>query len=178
MNALGCCTTTRAACRGVRRARRLDAPTAAEAAAFLRGVPHASGQHYAVVDRSGDAFSLECSAAGATDGAAGLAPLLPRQPSARQRRRRPRRDARPGADRELAPPPGDAGGGRPAVSRSRADCRALLAERTAPICVARADAGNWLTFGAVAMELGDTVTMDVALGPPAETPWLELELGR
>jgi hypothetical protein len=24
----------------------------------------------------------------------------------------------------------------------------------------------------------DTVTMDVALGPPDETPWIELELGR
>jgi hypothetical protein len=65
----------------------------------------------------------------------------------------------------------------PAVT-SRADCRALLSERTAPICVARADAGGWLTFGAVAAELGDTVTIDVALGPPADAPWIELELGR
>ena len=68
--------------------------------------------------------------------------------------------------------------GGPAVA-GRADCRALLCDRTAPICVSRADAGGWLTFGAVVdWSCGDTVTMDVALGPPDETPWIELELGR
>jgi len=61
---------------------------------------------------------------------------------------------------------------------SRAGARELLADRSAPICVSRADRGAWVTFGAVATELGETVTMDVALGPPDETPWLEVELGR
>jgi hypothetical protein len=42
--------------------------------------------------------------------------------------------------------------------------------------VSRADRSAWVTFGAVVTELGDTVAMDVALGPPDETPWLEVEL--
>lgn len=38
--------------------------------------------------------------------------------------------------------------------------------------------GNWLTFGAVVMELAATLTRDVAPGPPDEAPWIELERGR
>jgi hypothetical protein len=155
----------------------LEQPTAAAAAAFLRTVPHASGQHYAVVDRSGDAFGLECSAAGAADSAAGPRPFFhANHPLASA-------DVDPAVTRDLALVENsrrrqttlESAG--PSVT-SRADCRELLAERGAPVCVSRADAGDWLTFGAVAMELAETVTMDVALGPPDEAPWIELELGR
>ncbi len=155
----------------------LDRPTASEAAAFLRSVPHASGQHYAVVDRSGDAYGLECSAAGATDSAPGTGPFFHANhplasadvdPAVTRDRSLVENSRRRQAKLEQA---------GPAVS-SRAGCRALLSDRTAPICVSRSDTSGWLTFGAVAMELADTVTMDVALGPPDEAPWLELELGR
>ena len=44
----------------------LERSSAADAAAFLRSAPHASGQHYAVVGRDG-AAGLECSAAGAEE---------------------------------------------------------------------------------------------------------------
>lgn len=155
----------------------LDRPTAAAAASFVRSVPHASGQHYALVDRWGDAYGLECSAGGATQSAPGtraffhtnhplaspdVDPAVPRDVTQVESSRRRQ------AALEVA---------GPAVT-TRADCRTLLSERTAPICVSRADAGRWLTFGAVACELGDTVRMDVALGPPGDTSWIQLELGR
>ena len=155
----------------------LDRPTAAEAAAFLRAVPHASGQHYALVDRSGDAVGLECSAGGATESAPGTRPFFhANHPLASG-------DVDPAVERD--PTQAESSrrrqaaleSGGPAVA-GRADARALLSERTAPICVSRADAGGWLTFGAVVTGVGETVTMDVALGPPADTPWIELELGR
>ncbi len=155
----------------------LDRPTAAEAAAFVRSVPHASGQHYALVDRTGDAYGLECSAAGATESAPGTQPFFhANHPLASA-------DVDPAVQRD--PVQAESSRRRQAALESagaavtsRADCRALLAERTAPICVSRGDAGGWITFGAVAIELGDTVTMDVALGPPDEAPWIELELAR
>ena len=155
----------------------LDRPTAAAAAAFVRSVPHASGQHYALVDRSGDAYGLECSAGGTTESASGTRPFFhANHPLASD-------DVDPAVTRDLTQVESsrrrqaalESAG--PAVA-TRADCRALLSERTAPICVSRGDAGGWLTFGAVATELGDTVTIDVALGPPDDTPWIELELGR
>jgi isopenicillin-N N-acyltransferase like protein len=155
----------------------LQRPTAAAAAAFLRGVTHASGQHYSVVDASGDAYSLECSAGGAATAAAGdRAFFHANHPLASS-------DLHPGASGDLQVLESsrrrqaalEAGG---AEVRSRADARRLLADRTAPICAARGDRSDWITFGAVATELGETVTMDVALGPTDETPWLEVELGR
>ena len=154
----------------------LEQPTAAAAAAFLRSVPHASGQHYAVVDRSGDAYGLECSAGGATDSAPGTRPFFhANHPLASA-------DVDPGVARDLALVENSRRRQAKLESagpRSRAAPTAVrCSDRTAPVCASRADASGWLTFGAVAMELSDTTTMDVALGPPDEAAWIELELGR
>jgi len=155
----------------------LERSTAREAAAFIASVPHASGQHYSVVDASGDAFGLEAGAGGAVASADGHRRFFhANHPLAS-------RDVDPDVTRDLEQVESsrrrqatlEAHG--PRVS-SRAGARELLADRSAPICVSRADRGAWVTFGAVATELGETVTMDVALGPPDETPWLEVELGR
>jgi predicted choloylglycine hydrolase len=153
----------------------LERPTARAAADFIRSVPHASGQHYAVVDAGGDAFGLECGAGGATASADGSRRFFhANHPLASA-------DVDPGVRRDLEHVESsrrrqaalEKGG--PQVF-ARAGARELLSDRTAPICVSRADRSAWVTFGAVVTELGDTVTMDVALGPPDETPWLEVEL--
>ena len=83
--------------------------------------------------------------------------------------------ARPGG--ELAPPPGRARDPRPAGLLARGRARAARRPHRADLR-SRADRSAWVTFGAVVTKLGDTVTMDVALGPPDETPWLEVELSR
>lgn len=155
----------------------LDRPTASAAAAFLREVPHASGQQYSVIDGEGGAFGLECSAGGATSSAPGSGRFFhTNHPLASP-------DVDPGVtgDLELAENSRrrlatlERTGGEVAT---RADARVALSDRTAPICVSRRDDSAWLTFGAVAIETGEHVRMDVALGPPDETPWIELELGR
>jgi predicted choloylglycine hydrolase len=155
----------------------LERSTARAAAAFIASVPHASGQHYAVVDAGGDAYGLEAGAGGAVASADGHRRFFhTNHPLAST-------DVDPDATRDLEQVESsrrrqatlEARG--PHVS-SRAGARELLSDRSAPICVSRADRGAWVTFGAVATELGETVTMDVALGPPDETPWLEVELGR
>ena len=140
--------------RGVRRARR------ARAARRQRRRPRSCGPSRTprgsttrVVDRSGDAVGLECSAGGATESAPGARPFFhANHPLASA-------DVDPAVARDLTQARAR-GAGRRHSSRavrpspSRADARALLSERTAPICVSRADAGGWLTFGAVVTGAG------------------------
>lgn len=143
------------------------------AIAFLRSVPHASGQHYAVVGHGTGGTpvltSLECSARGAV-------------PS-----------ARPGAafahaNHPLASsdvdPSMSADGGTSQARQSMLDANLAATDSldaltellaTAPICVPRTD-GDAFTFGAIAVRLGSTPTIRYALGPPDATPWVEVEV--
>ena len=170
------------AARPARRARRCAARSSSPRAAAAADVHAVGPARLGAALRRGRRRRRRVSASSAAPVARRCRPtattrLLPREPPAGERRRRSGRDPRPGpgARARAAARPRS----RPAARRSLARRRArdLLGDRTAPICASRADRSAWVTFGAVVAELGDTVTMDVALGPPDETPWLEVELG-
>ena len=141
-------------------------PDLEAAAAFLRAVPHASGQHYALAspDR---VVGYECSAAGAVRSAAG--PRL-------WHTNHPLRST--DLDDRVPPDPAAAGHsgtrGRllerelPRV-RSLEDCQRLLADRSAPLCVT---GPNWITFGSIAIEVTAAgARISHTTGPPDRTPW-------
>jgi hypothetical protein len=147
----------------------LERRSLAGAETFLRTVPHASGQHYAV-GRGEDVAGFECSAGGvvASDGGT----------------RRFWHTNHPLASRDVDPaddePAGTADSHRrlvrlaetaPAVE-STSDCEELLADKRAPLCVAPESEHHWLTFGSIAMELSDPAVR-IAPGPPDRTPWID-----
>ena len=143
---------------------------ASAAVHFLMSVPHASGQHFAIVGRdasgSMSSASLECSAAGAVPAAA---------PGSRFGH----------ANHPLATDDIDSAMGSPETSSflrqdvldasldvtSLAQLTACLS--AAPLCVSRTGL-PWFTFGAIAVELGDEISLRYALGPPDTTSWLDV----
>jgi len=151
--------------RGALAARDADA-----AVGFVRGVPHASGQHYAIAERR-SITSLECSGEGVTtvahDGLVAHAnhPLTStdvddaiRAPAAE----RENSEARQRFAEEMV-------GAIEDVER----CKSVLADRTVPLCVVRAE---WMTFGAIVMEVGERTQVSIAPGPPDRTAWHEFSL--
>ena len=147
----------------------LAQPNADAAVEFIRSVPHASGQHYAVVGRgrSEDIItaSVECSAFGAVTSA---------EPGSRFGH----------ANHALATTDIDPAM-IPAESRSELRQSVLdvagsevttahdLAEllTASPLCLTRRDDREWFTFGAIVVEINDVVTMRYTLGPPDAEPW-------
>jgi isopenicillin-N N-acyltransferase like protein len=148
----------------------LERGSVAEAAAFLAAVPHASGQHYALADRSGVA-GYECSAAGAvrSDTRAGRFchtnhPLRSTDVHAdRDPDGAPDSHARPAAIEAVAPGIG-----------AGADAERALADRETPLCVIAEPGRPWLTFGSISAELGRTSRVRIAPGPPDRTDWLDV----
>ena len=148
----------------------LERRSLAGAEAFLRAVPHASGQHYAIAS-DGDAAGFECSAGGvvASDGGQG----------------RFWHTNHPLASRDLDPADADPTGTADSHGRlarlaetgpeidSTGDCERLLADKRAPLCVAPEAEHNWLTFGSIAMDLSSPPTVRIAPGPPDRTPWID-----
>jgi hypothetical protein len=148
----------------------LERRSLAGAEAFLRAVPHASGQHYAIAS-GGDVAGFECSAGGvvASDGGRG----------------RFWHTNHPLASRDLDPADDDPAGtadSRHRLARlaetgpdieSTDDCERLLADKRAPLCVAPEAEHNWLTFGSIAMELSSPPSVRIAPGPPDRTPWID-----
>jgi len=145
--------------------------TATRTIEFVRSVPHASGQHYAIVGPtdSGDvtATGIECSAGGAVTSSDGAA--------------RFGHTNHPIATTDLDPEvetPASSTHQRYDVVMSRGDAVgtaddliAILHDRVGPICVERSDTGAWMTFGAIVTELTSPIQMRYALGPPTETTW-------
>lgn len=144
----------------------------------LSRVPHASGQHYAMADRSG-VFSLECSGGGcapsAESGAARLThtnhPLVSADidgPSLRLLESRGRlADSRrrlTHLDNWLA-----AGG----TSRQ---VIALLEDQDAPICIRPTPDWRGQTFGSVMFRLGEEVEARFRLGKAGDAPWQRIFL--
>ncbi|WP_216893178.1 C45 family autoproteolytic acyltransferase/hydolase [Nocardia alni] len=144
----------------------LAQPTRAGAVSFLRSVPHASGQHYAVADRFG-MDSLECSARGVV---ANDVPVHTNHPLVSE-------DIDPvfaaALERE----------GRIADSVKRlavlregagaVDPETLLADHSAPLCVTPVPGRATQTFGSVSFELGAEPHARFRLGLPGEGLWLE-----
>jgi hypothetical protein len=141
------------------------------AVAWLRDVPHASGQHYAVADRRG-CVGLECSAGGAalSSPASARTLLHTNHPLAST-------DVDPGLAAHLARQ------GNIANSELRHDflvahagdvdgagaAKALLEET--PLCVVPTPSRATMTFASVAFTLGDRVTAEFRLGLPETAGW-------
>ena len=148
----------------------LERRSVAAAAAFLAAVPHASGQHYALADRSGVA-GYECSAAGAVRSDDGSGRFSHTNHPLRSGDVDPDRDpaGAPDSHARLAAMEAAA----PAVSAG-ADAERVLADRETPLCVIAEPGRPWLTFGSIAAELGRTVRVRIAPGPPDRTDWLDV----
>jgi isopenicillin-N N-acyltransferase like protein len=148
----------------------LERSSVAEAAAFLQSVPHASGQHYALADRSGVA-GYECSAAGAVRSDPGTGRLCHTNHPLRSGDLDPERDPRGAPDSHArlaaveAAAPGIASG---------ADAERVLADRETPLCVIAEPGRPWLTFGSIWAELGRTARVRMSPGPPDRTGWLDV----
>jgi predicted choloylglycine hydrolase len=151
--------------------------TTTAATAFVTSVPHASGQHYAIVgpDDTGaiTATGIECSAGGAVVSSAGAA--------------RFGHTNHPLATTDIDPAvetPFTSTFARYDVVTSQAesissaeDLMSMLHDRTGPICVERADTGAWMTFGAIVTDLTSPVQMRFSLGPQTESTWHSIQIG-
>jgi hypothetical protein len=149
------------------------------AVAWLRDVPHASGQHYAVGDRHGF-VGLECSAGGAAlscpPGARTLAhtnhPLASNDVDAGLTERLERHGRIADSERRqdfLVAHVGEVAGVGAA--------KALLEDRSTPICVVPIPARATVTFGSVAFTLGERVTAEFRLGLPETSGWETIAFG-
>jgi isopenicillin-N N-acyltransferase-like protein len=148
----------------------LERRSVAGAEAFLRAVPHASGQHYAI-GSGDDVAGFECSAGGVVESDGGQSRFW--------------HTNHPLASRDLDPADEDPAGTADSHGRltrlaesgpdiaSPKDCEELLADRRAPLCVAPEAEHKWLTFGSIAMELSAPPTVRIAPGPPDRTPWID-----
>jgi hypothetical protein len=147
----------------------LERESAAEAAAFLEHVPHASGQHYALADRDGVA-GYECSAGGAIRSDDGAGRLCHTNHPLRSRDLDPlrRAEGEPDSHTRLAAIESAV----PAVT-SGADCERVLADRDAPLCVVPEPGHPWITFGSIWAELGSPPRVRIAPGPPDRTAWVD-----
>jgi isopenicillin-N N-acyltransferase like protein len=147
----------------------LEHTSASAAAAFLREVRHASGQHYAVADREA-AVGLECSAGGAVDSGAGHLCHT----------------NHPLASVDIDPVAGEPSGTQDSMDRQRRleqaggavdaqAARTLLADRETPLSVHASPERPWLTFGSVVFELSDPVRAWISAGPPDSVPYAEYQ---
>lgn len=150
--------------------------SAEEAIRFLRSVPHASGQHYAVADKDG-VTGLECSAQGATVSAEHGAPSLihTNHPLA-------------SADIESDSLAILETRGRVADSKRRLgfldnriapvmtaeEAQRVLADRTTPICILPTQERPGSTFGSVVFTLSGTPQALFCLGAPDTGAWHEI----
>lgn len=149
--------------------------SAAEALAVLRGLSHASGQHYAVADAFG-VTGLECSAGGAVTSSAGGHLLLHTNHPLRS------------ADLDGAALALLTGRGRIANSEQRLAClqgraratttaaevEALLSDQSLPMCMVADAPHRSQTFGTVVFRLGAEVGARFRLGLPGSAPWQSL----
>ncbi len=150
--------------------------TAEGAIQFLKSVPHASGQHYAIAGRGG-VTGLECSALGAaTSSAEGRRSLIhTNHPLSSE-------DIAPSALALLEER------GRVADSRRRlaflrqkidsvaqpTDAIRILEDRTAPICLVPGGRGASITFGSVLFEVADMPRAAFCLKNPKEGRWVDV----
>lgn len=150
--------------------------SAEEAVRFLRSVPHASGQHYAVADKDG-VTGLECSASGSVvSSAPGAASLT--------------HTNHPVASADIAKDSLailEARGrvadsmrrlgfldGRVAPVMTAAAAKHVLADRTTPICILPTSERPGFTFGSVVYELSEAPQALFCFGGPDEGAWHEV----
>lgn len=140
----------------------------ADAAAFVLGVPHATGQHYAVGDPGG---------VRAFEGWGGGVAEVPTGPGRYTHANHPlasdalRGDPEP-AYRASRTRERQAAVARPEAAATQAAVETLLEETAVP--VSRDPAGGYMTFGAVSMALSRPPRLRVAAGPPHRAGWVDV----
>ena len=154
----------------------LAADSAADAVTRLRSVTHASGQHYAVADRSG-VTGLECSAGGAV-----VSHPTSRTPLSHTNHPLVSTDIDPDKQRLLSD------GGRLRSSHDRlavvtsdarvggssADVGALLRDPTTSVCMRASSASSLHTFASVRCELGAQTRTTIRFGTADAGGWQDL----
>jgi hypothetical protein len=144
--------------------------TLGEADAFIRGAPHASGQHYAVGSPAG-LLSFECSAGGVVQDAGATKRVL-----------HTNHPVAPGSQPAGGPPSEATANSRARYDfiaaragsiASQGDVESILADQTVPISIVCTSQGGF-TFGAISLALGTPPRMRVAPGPPHTTAYVEL----
>ncbi|MCX6461166.1 MAG: C45 family autoproteolytic acyltransferase/hydrolase [Actinobacteria bacterium] len=147
----------------------LAQPNADAAAEFIRSVPHASGQHYAIVGRgrSGNTVtsSVECSAFGT------IASAEPGSRFGHANHPLATADVDPAmipaeSRSELRQSVLDVAGSEVTTADDLAELLSV-----SPLCLTRRDDHEWFTFGAIVVEINDVVTMRYTLGPPDAEQW-------
>jgi hypothetical protein len=155
----------------------LERSCAADAAALLREIDHATGQNY-VVGEPGSGLDLEAYAGGVDEYTPGDVILHTNHSLAT--------DASDGdLERYATDHRMDLSGLRNSYDRRRVLVDALgeasdaseddvvgaLSDLSAPVCRVRRPDVGWMTFGSVVMTLTDAPSMRVAPGPPTEVPY-------
>lgn len=147
----------------------LSARSVNDAATILQRLPHASGQAYTLVSTEG-VIGLECAAGVVceyvndphepnrlwhTNHALSAAPIAEAEDDSLQRLE--------AVEQQVD------------QLRTADDVKALLADGTSGVCMyPNRWPGPWETFGAVAVELGTTMRVDISAGPPDRAPWHEV----
>ena len=141
--------------------------TADDAAAFVRRVPHASGQNY-MLGGPGDLLDLEGSAGGVSEvtrgGTQSIHTNHPLASDDLDESARPERGSTTRARLKKLEELAAAGAGL-----TVGQIQQTLSDREVPVCVSRGS--DWITLGSLVMELSDQPVMHIAPGPPAETPY-------
>jgi hypothetical protein len=141
-----------------------------DAATFIRSMPHASGQHYAIGAPAG-LLSLECSASGVIQDADATDRVLhtnhPLAPGSQPAATLPSESTANSRARY------DFIAARASAISSQRDVEAILADQTVPISLACTGQGSF-TFGATSLALTTPPRMRVAPGPPHTTAYVEL----
>jgi isopenicillin-N N-acyltransferase like protein len=138
-----------------------------EAAAFVRSVPHAAGQNYAIGDGAG-LTDLEADANGVSEvsfeeGRFAHTNHPLESPSVEKADAEGVVNSKRRLTRARE---------RLANAKTAADLALVLEDRDAPIC-ATGEGGRW-TFGSILMTLGAPPRVRIALGPPDRTAWLDV----
>jgi isopenicillin-N N-acyltransferase like protein len=143
----------------------LDHLSAASAAAWVKSVPHAIGQHYLIGD-STQILSLEAAANGVFD-----VPVPDHYVHANHPLANP--DSGPDAARQEAASNTHARANQAialsADATTQAEIEATLEDREAPISCAKRE--GFMTFGGTSIALTSPPTVRIAFGPPHENPW-------
>jgi hypothetical protein len=143
--------------------------TLADACAFLRDVPHASGQHYAVGSPEG-LWSFECSASGVAQDMAATDHIVHTNHPLTEIHRS---SGGPASDTPNSRARYDFIAARAGAISTQADVEALLADQSVPISIACIP-GRTYTFGATSMALTAPPQIRIAPGPPHSSPFVEL----
>jgi hypothetical protein len=147
----------------------LEQTSIREARAFVSTVPHASGQNLLLADPE-DLCDLECSADQVAEFGARTTTIVHTNHSlANTDATGPARSVQESTARFefLAT--------NASAVKTEADLRALLGDRTVPLCkTPTTDSGRSVTFAALTVEASVPPSVHIASGPPDRTPWSRL----